>query len=391
MKLKKWLSFAAATALVLSLAACGNGANAVYVQSVRELNNWGGIAPGDHFPGMVVSENTTEISKDGNKSIEKLHVKEGQDVTEGQVLFSYDTEQLQLNLDKLRLEKEQLLATIENYKSQIADLEKSEKRASGNNKLQYTIQIQSMQVDLKEAELNLQAKEKEVAQSESVLENADVKSPVTGRVTTISENGTDSYGNPLPYITIQQTGSYRIKGTLNELQRGGIMEGSRMKICSRTDANVFWTGTVTLVDYESPSQGNSNDMYYGNSTDSMTASSKYPFYVELDNVDGLLLGQHVYLEVDLGEENTPTGPSISGAFLCYEEDGSTYVWAERNGKLEKRTVVIGEMNFMQNTVEILEGLTEDDYIAFPDLEICVEGASTTHNEPAADQAEGEVA
>ena len=391
MKLKKWLSLAAATAVFLSLAACGNGANAVYVQSVRELSNWGGIAPGDRFPGMVVSENTTEISKDSDKSIEKLHVKEGQDVKEGQVLFSYDTEQLQLNLDKQRLEKEQLLATIENYKSQIADLEKSEKRASGNNKLQYTIQIQSTQLDLKEAELKLQAKEKEVVQSESILENADVKSPVTGRVTTISENGTDSYGNPLPYITIQQAGSYRIKGILNELQRGGIAEGSRMKICSRTDANVFWTGTVTLVDYESPSQENQNSMYYGTTSDAMTASSKYPFYVELDSIDGLLLGQHVYLEVDLGEANTPTGPSISGAFLCYEDDGSTYVWAERNGKLEKRAVVIGDMNFMQNTVEILEGLTEDDYIAFPDFETCVEGAPTTHNEPAADQAEGEVA
>lgn len=391
MKLKRWLSLAAAAAVLLSLTACSNGANAVYVQSVRELNDFGGIAPGDRFPGMVVSENTTEINKDGDKSIEKLHVKEGQDVNEGDILFSYDTEQLQLALDKQRLEKEQLKATIENYKSQIADLQKSEKKAKGNNKLQYTIQIQTTQIDLKEAELNLQAKEKEVAQSESVLKNADVKAPVTGRVTTISENGTDTYGNPLPYITIQQAGSYRIKGTLSELQRGGIMEGSRMKICSRSDPNTFWMGTVTLVDYENPSQGNSNDMYYGNSTDSMTASSKYPFYVELDSIDGLLLGQHIYLEVDLGDEDTPSGPSVSGAFLCYNEDGSTYVWAENNGKLEKRTVVTGEMDFMRNTVEILEGLTEDDYIAFPDPELCVEGAPTTRNEPTPDVPEGEVA
>ena len=391
MKLKKWLSLVAAATVLLSLAACGQGANAVYVQSVRELNRFGGIAPGDRFPGMVVSENTTEINKDGDKSIEKLHVKEGQDVKEGEILFSYDTEQLQLALDKQKLEKEQLIATIENYKSQIADLEKAEKKAKGNNKLQYTVQIQSTQVDLKEAELNLQAKEKEVAQSESVLNNSDVKSPVTGRVTTISEKGTDTYGNPLPYITIQQAGSYRIKGTLSELQRGGITEGSRMKICSRTDPNAYWMGTVTLVDYESPSQGNQNDMMMGGNTDTMTASSKYPFYVELDSIEGLLLGQHVYLEVDLGEKDAPAGPSVSGAFLCYNEDGTTYVWAERSGKLEKRTVVTGEMNFMQNTVEILEGLTEDDYIAFPDPEICVEGAPTTRNEPAVDTAEGEVA
>ena len=54
-------------------------------------------------------------------------------------------------------ELEQLKATIENYKSQIEDLKKDEAKAYGSDKLQYTIQIQSMQVDLKEAELNLTA------------------------------------------------------------------------------------------------------------------------------------------------------------------------------------------------------------------------------------------
>ena len=389
MKLKRCCAILLTVAGLLALAGCGSSENAVYVQSVADLRNLGGIAPGDHFPGMVVSENTTEIQKDNNKTIAELHVKEGQDVVEGQELFSYDMEQLQLAVDKQKLEKEQLVATIENYKSQIKDLEKAEKKATGNNKLQYTVQIQSMQVDLKEAELNLQAKEKEILQSESVLQNVTVVSPVTGRVTGINENGTDNYGNPLPYITIQQAGSYRIKGILSELQRGGIMEGSRMKIISRTDPSIFWMGTVTLVDYESPSQENQNSMYYGNYTDSMTASSKYPFYVELDSMEGLLLGQHVYLEIDTGEEEETPHLSIGSAFICYAEDGSTYVWAERSGKLEMRTVTLGEYNFMTDTMEILAGLTEDDYIAFPDPELCVEGAPTTRSEPAA--SEGEVA
>ena len=73
--------------------------------------------------------------------------------------------------------------------------------------------------------------------------------------------------------------------------------------------------------------------------------------------------------------------AISGAFLCYNEDGSVYVWAEKNGKLEKRSVTVGEYNFMLDTVEILEGLTEEDYIAFPDPELCVEGAPTTREQP----------
>ena len=390
MNLKKCCAAALALVLALCTAGCSAGENAVYVQSVADLGQMGGIAPGDRFAGMVVSENVTEIEKDGDKTIAQILVKEGDDVTEGQELFSYDMEQLQLTLDKQRLEKEQLEATIENYKSQIKDLEKAEKKAKGNNKLQYTVQIQTMQVDLKEAELNLQAKEKEVAQSENVLNNATVVSPVTGRVTGINENGTDNYGNPLPYITIQQAGSFRIKGTLSELQRGGIMEGTAMKIVSRTDENQFWMGTVTLVDYESPSQENQNDMYYGNSSDAMLASSKYPFYVELENSDGLLLGQHVYLQMAAEEEEASVYPAISSAFVCYDEEGNAYVWAEKSGKLEKRSVVTGEYNFMTDTIEITEGLTEEDYIAFPDPELCVEGAPTTHSEIVADN-EGEVA
>ena len=384
MKLRKRLSLVLLFCVVLCLTACGSQENAVYVQSVKDLSNLGGIAPGDKFPGMVVSENVTEIQKDQDKVIEALHVKEGQDVAEGQELFTYDMDQLQLALDKQKLEMEQLKATIENYKSQIESLKKDEARATGSAKLQYTIEIQSLEVDLKEAELNLTAKEKEVAQTEGMLANVTVVSPVTGRITGIHENGYDNYGNPLPYITIQQAGSFRIKGTLGELQRGGILEGTRMKIVSRTDETVFWYGTVTLVDYESPSQGSDNDMYIGGNMDPMSASSKYPFYVELESSEGLLLGQHVYLEVDAGEAESSV-LTIGSAFICYEEDGAAYVWAERNGKLEKRDVVTGEYNFMLDAIEILQGITEEDFIAFPDPELCVEGAPTTHKEPAAEE------
>ena len=391
MRFTKWFTLGLAVLMALSLVGCGNGGTAVYVQSVADLGGMGGIAPGDRFGGLVVSENVTEIQKDSDKTIASLKVREGDDVTEGQELFSYDTEQLQLALDKQKLELEQLQASIENYKEQIADLEKDQKKVSANNKLQYTIQIQSLQVDLKEAELNLTAKEKEVAKSENLLEHAVVCSPVNGRIQSISENGYDNYGNPLAYITIQQAGSYRIKGIIGELQLGSIMEGTRLKITSRTDDTRCWYGTVTLVDYENPTQGNNMDMYYGMVADEMSSSSKYPFYIELESVEGLLLGQHVYLELDTGMGET-SGLSISSAFIAYEDDGSTYVWAENRNKLEKRTVTLGEYNMMNDTYEILEGLTEEDYIAFPDYELCKVGAPTTHSEMTSDDSmiEGEV-
>ena len=385
MRFKKVIGAVLLSALLLT--GCGKGGPVVFVQSVAQLSGLGGIAPGDRFAGVVVSENVAEIQKDGDRTIDELLVREGDDVTEGQALFSYDTDELQLTLDKQSLELEQLKASIENYKAQIKDLEKTKKRVSVDKQLSYTIQIQSLQVDLKEAELNIKAKETEVERSKSILENATVTSPVNGRVQSVSESGTDNYGNPLPYITIQQSGAYRVKGTLGELQRGGILEGDRIRILSRTNPDQFWLGTVTLVDYENPSQGSNMDMYYGSNSDEMTSASKYPFYVELDSTEDLMLGQHVYLELDRPDGKT-SGPSIGSAFICHDEtDGTSYVWAENRGKLEKRTVTLGAYNEMMDTYEILTGLTAEDYIAFPDPERCREGVATTHEEIIEEEAE----
>ena len=260
------------------------------------------------------------------------------------------------------------------------ELQREREKVSANKKLQYTIQIQTAEVSQKEAELNLKTKEAEVEKSRALLENATVTSPVQGRVQAINETGTDSNGNPLPYITIQQSGAYRVKGVIGELQQGSINQGDRLKLVSRTDPNAFWLGTVSLVDYENPVKNNSDN--YGMMSDEMTASSRYPFYVELDSSDGLLLGQHVFLEIDYGQA------SADGLWLpeyyIQDVDSSPWVWAESaSGKLEKRSIQVGERNADMGTYQVTSGLEAQDWIAFP-MDSLTEGASCTHSQPASD-------
>ena len=364
--------------LLLGLTSCAVKEKQVFVQKVSDLSQMGGLAPSDKFSGIVVSESVTEIQRDSDKVVENLYVREGDDVTEGQKLFSYDTEQLQLTLEKQKLELEQLTSSIENYGLQIAQLEKDRDRAYSADKLKYTLQIQTNQIDLKEAELKQKTKQSEIQKSEHLLANALVTSPVTGRITSISEEGTDQYGNPKAYISIQQTGSYRVKGQINEMQRGAIMEGDRVRMESRLNPEEVWMGTVTLVDYENPVQGNNNGYYISSGSDEMSASSRYPFYVELDSMDGLILGQHLYLSVAGEEPVSLEGVTLSGAFVCYDEDGSCFVWADNGqGKLEKRGVELGNYDPMADAYEILSGLSDSDYVAFPDEEVCIQGAPTT--------------
>lgn len=373
--MKRTIASAAALCLALGLVltGCGSKDKAVYVQQVSSLT---GVSSQDRFSGLVVSENLTEIKKDSDKQVAELMVKEGQDVKEGDALFSYDTDQLQLNADKLDLEREQLSSSLEDYQTQIGELEREREKVGANQKLQYTIQIQSAQVSLKEAELNLKTKEAELEKAKQLLENATITSPVAGRVQSINESGTDSQGNPAAYITIQQAGAYRVKGTIGELQQGAISEGDRIKLTSRLDSSKTWLGTVTLVDYENPVKNENNN--YMSGSDSGESASKYPFYVELDSIDGLIMGQHLYMERYVEGEDA-SGVIVSSAYICYEDDGSAYVWAENSrSKLEKRSITLGDYNENTDNYQVADGLSETDYIAFPDEQYCHVGAPTSH-------------
>lgn len=383
---RKWIAALLCAATFTGLWGCSQKTGPVYVQSVGEIVGTGSIAMQDKFAGIVVSENLTEIPRDESRTIAKLAVEVGQDVTAGQLLFAYDSDEMQLTLDKQNLELESLNGQISTLKAQIADLEKDLKKASSSEAASLKIGLQDKQLALKQAEYDVKSKQNEIKQTKDALSNIQVTAPTDGRILTINENST---GTSQAYITIQQAGSFRVKGTLNELNRDAITEGTPMRIISRTDTSQVWTGTVASIDWENASQGSSADPAFvspvdGSMDSSVTGSSSYPFYVELDSMDGLILGQHVYME-----RGDSTGFTGSGAlclpeyYICFEQDGeetTAFVWAESGrGKLEKRTLTLGNYVEALACYEVTEGLTRDDYIAYPD-DTCAPGVHTTHSQ-----------
>ncbi|MBP5266807.1 MAG: hypothetical protein J6Z06_08325, partial [Lachnospiraceae bacterium] len=77
---------------------------------------------------------------------------------------------------------------------------------------------------------------------------------------------------------------------------GMLSEGMSVTVHSRVDQSKTWEGTISKIDTESVNKDtNNNDMYYGGGSGG-ESSTKYTFYVNLGSVDGLLLGQHVYIE-----------------------------------------------------------------------------------------------
>lgn len=87
-----------------------------------------------------------------------------------------------------------------------------------------------------------------------------------------------------------------------------------------------------------------------------------------------MIGQHVYITI--GKQETDNGIWLNADYVVRDGD-TAYVWlANTNGVLEKRTVTIGRHNEEANTYEITDGLTLDDYLAFP-TDDCKEGEKTT--------------
>ena len=360
------------------LTACGSDLPPVYVQSVNDIMGYGSMGENNLCAGVIVAQSEIKIDRDENRKVLELKVEAGQDVSEGDVLFVYDMEEMQLTIDKAELELEQLRNSITDLDAQIAELEKEKSYAASSEQLSYTVRIQTLETDKKETEYNISVKERELESMKNNVGNGEVTSPITGRVKSVNpDGGYDNYtGEPLPYITLIEAGSYRAKGTVNEMNRGDFYVGQNVIVRSRVDPSVFWNGVIAQID-STPEQSNNNI----GPSDEMSSSSNYPFYVDLDNMDELLLGQHVYIEPAGGQEEH-TGLNLYGAYIFGSEEEGYYVWAASGSdKIEKRSVTVGTYDEFTGSYEILDGLSGTDRIAYPDGTV-QEGAPVTDTMPA---------
>ena len=377
----KKAAFILALAMLLGVAAgCGESNGEASVQSVSMICGLGSAGLTDRFAGVVSALGETNIKKDDSMAIGEIKVKVGDAVKEGDVLFTYDMSKLQLDLETAQLD-------LESLKSQLADKEAEKKQAEDalNDaeddaaRRELLLDIRQYNVDIQSTNRSITEKSREVEKLQSNLKNSDVKSEVAGEVKSVNPNGgTDDRGNALPLISIVQTGGFRVKGYVNENNAAVLNEGAQVIIRSRV-SDQTWKGTISSIDWNNPAQSSNNYNYDSGSSDTGN-SSKYPFYVELSSSDGLLLGQHVYIEPDLGQDAQSTGIQLPASFIN-DADSSPWVWAQSSsGKLEKRSLTLGDYNAELDTYAVTDGLTAADYIAYPDDTLKVGMTCVTYDE-----------
>ena len=358
----------------------------VYVESVANITGFG-LTGDNRYMGIVESQETKGVDKASDKTVKEIFVEVGDEVKEGDKLFEYDSEEMALKLKQLELELSSINTSITTANQQIASLAAERDQVEADYKMEYTAQIQSLQAQVNQYNYDASAKQLEIDRQKSAIENSVVFAPMDGIVKEINKDatGTGSDSSDMHYggsgdeqksfISIMAMGDYRIKGTASELNVHSMSEGQPVIIRSRLDETVTWTGTITSIDLEHPVENNNNGYYYDSSG---TGTTNYPFYISLDSVDGLMLGQHVYIEMDYGQGTAKDGLWLDEFYIMQDESGA-YVWVEDSkGRIEKRKVEIGDYDEDMWRYEILSGLSNEDYIAWPEDRI-KEGMKATHN------------
>ena len=107
----------------------------VYVQKVSVIMG-GATGAQNRYSGVVQPQKTVEIKADAERTIGEVYVKVGDAVEEGTPLFSYDVEDINIELQQEKLELDNQDIEISNYKSQISELEKERQKAAEANKFE---------------------------------------------------------------------------------------------------------------------------------------------------------------------------------------------------------------------------------------------------------------
>ena len=350
--------------------------DAIYVDSVSMLAGLGsGTGIIMRYAGAVEPQRTWDAKVENDRKIAQTYVREGDTVRQGDKLFTYDISEYEDKLEQEQIDIERLQNEITSANASMANLQKQQAKASGDEALTLTNELLTLQNQIKQCEFDIRSKQLNISNYEQTIDNADVVSELDGVIKSVKDPSSDSgsyvYGmssdNSNVYITVMEVGSYRVKGSVNEQNISSIYEGQRMLIYSRVDSSVYWRGAISEIDTDKGDTGNSDNYYgYGMGMDTGTSSTKYPFYVELDSSDGLLLGQHVYMEPDQGQASGREGIWLDDYYFVTEDDGSAWIWAaSSSNRLEKRAVVLGEYEENLGVWQVLEGLDAEDYVTTP--------------------------
>ncbi|TKI83378.1 efflux RND transporter periplasmic adaptor subunit [Bacillus mycoides] len=317
----------------------------------RKLNNTKLIS------GQVKPGNIESFYADPTKGkVKDIAVKEGQEVEKGTKLFSYDNEEINLQMKQADLDQKMADMRYDQAKKKIDSLKKEIKKVkdSGAGKeVTDPMEEQVSELEMAQKTTDLE-KEKGKLQKEELnkkQKELTIYSNFTGVVQKLDKDAAQSSSQALggqgkAFLQVASKDPFQVQGTLTELQKSQIQKDQTFTVTAKANNKKKWTGKITEVS-EFPTSAEMAQAA-GEGTQNM---SQYTYKASLDSQDGLSPGYHVSLQVNLENKTMIAVPTKS----IVEKGEDAFVYIEEKGKLQKQNVKKGSTD--GDWTEIVEGVT----------------------------------
>ncbi|EPC8411234.1 efflux RND transporter periplasmic adaptor subunit [Bacillus thuringiensis] len=309
--------------------------------------------------GQVKPGNIESFYADPAKGkVKDIEVKEGQEVEKGTKLFSYDNEEINLQMKQAELDQKMADMRYDQGKKKIDSLNKEIKKAkdSGAGKeVTDPMEEQVSELEMGQKTIDLE-KEKGKIQKEELRKKQKeltIYSNFAGVVQMLDKDAAQSSSQALggqgkSFLQVATKDPFQIQGTLTELQKSQIQKDQTFTVIAKANNKKKWTGKIMEVSEFPTSAEMAQAAGMGESTQNM---SQYTYKASLDSQDGLSPGYHVSLQVNLENKTMIAVPTKS----IVEKGEDAFVYIEEKGKLRKQNVKKGATD--GDWTEIIEGAT----------------------------------
>ncbi|ENQ3078324.1 efflux RND transporter periplasmic adaptor subunit [Bacillus sp. WLY-B-L8] len=320
----------------------------------RQLNNTKLVS------GQVKPGNIESFYADATKGkVKDIAVKEGQEVNKGDKLFSYDNEEINLQVKQAEIEQKVASMRFDQGKKKIDSLKKDIKKAkdSGATKEmvdQLESQLNEVEMQQKTSDLEKEKGNLHIEELKKKRGELTVYSNFAGVVQKLDKDASQGSmpamgGQGKSFLQIASKDAFQIQGTLTELQKSQIQKDQTITVTAKAAPKKKWAGKITEVsEYPTSAEANTQATAGGDAGQNM---SYYTYKASLDSQDGLSPGYHVSIQVNLENKKMVAVPSKS---IVAEKDDS-FVYVEDKGKLRKQIVKKGSGD--GDWTEVVEGVT----------------------------------
>lgn len=236
--------------------------------------------------------------------------------------------------------------------------------SSGYTEIELAKAIRDKKQELKTLDLDLRKAKLSLSENKALLNDGIVRAKRSGIVRNIKD-----LSNPIQdgsaFLEVATGQGTYIKGNISELMLNQIKVGDTISAYCWTsgetfDAKIQSIDTVPSSNSNYNGSGNPNVSYYG-------------FEAYAKDASKIQAGEYLELTFNLSSDTT-SSIWLSKAYVK-QEGNKYYVLKDVHGKLKKQYVTVGKIVW-GDTMEIKDGLSDTDYIAFAYSKNAKEGVKT---------------